>query len=70
LLSELLESLDDLGGLLEDLGDLPGGAELDELCQNVVFRLLCELCQQRRPRARRSSASTFDADELGLTEDL
>lgn len=63
---------------LEDLFDeLPGAAELRTLCNNGAFQVICTVCDHIRGGASATQGirlakvgSTFDADELGLTEDL
>ena len=63
---------------LEDLFDqLPGAAELRALCDNAGFQIICRVCDHIRGGASATQGkqlakvgSTFDADELGLTEDL
>ncbi len=62
----------------EDLFDnLPGAAELRLLCENLGFQIICRVCEHIRGGASATQGvqlakvgSTFDADELGLTEDL
>lgn len=71
-LVELFELLDDL----ELLEELPGIREITELCRNPTFRLLCRMCQRLFPKEPEFTLADivgidpFDADELGLTEDL
>ena len=57
--------------------DLPGAPELRALCDNLGFIIICRVCDHIRGGASTTQGvqlakvgSTFDADELGLTEDL
>ena len=68
-LVELFELLQDL----ELLEELPGIREITQLCNDPTFRLLCRMCQRLFPKEPDffiEFAGGFDADELGLTEDL
>ena len=44
---ELIDALEEIDR--EDLSELPED-ELDDLCDNLVFQLLCTMCDQRRIR--------------------
>jgi len=57
-----------------ELEDVPGGQELALLCQDPVFRAVCRACRNLFPEEPSLfplfGTGIFDADELGLTEDL
>lgn len=40
--------------------------EIRVLCEDPVFRAVCQWCSGREPTERQKTEALFDADELGL----